>query len=254
MENYSATKSQLLSVELPKETKSYKPVSHQELIDITLESIYSSGFTVNTETYRSAKDGKVANARYTIKDVRDSEMELQVGWQNSYDKSLSLKYAIGTKILICENGCVSGDYGNFKKKHVGEIQKFTPAAIIEYIKKAGDVFSQIQKQREEMKKIELDSRTRAELIGRMFIEEDFITSTQLNIIKNQLNAPIYDYGCENSLWETYQFTTQGMRDVHPSIWMENHMKAHNFFVKEADLISPKSLEFKLEQVPQLQLF
>lgn len=253
MENYKSTKDYLINVEVPKESRTYKPVSHQELIDITLESIYSSGFSVKKEIYRSAKDGNVANGRYTIKDIRDSEMELEIGFQNSYDKSLSLKYAIGTKILICENGCVSGDYGSFKKKHVGEIQKFTPAAIIEYIKRSGDVFSQIQKQREAMKNIELNTRTRAELIGRMFIEENFITSTQLNIIKNQLTDPVYDYKSENSLWETYQFTTQGMRDVHPTIWMENHMKAHNFFVNEAGIISPKATEFTLHSVKQLEL-
>ena len=44
--------------------------------------------------YSSAREGKVANGKFTIKNVADSEMQLQIGWQNSYDRSMSLKFAI----------------------------------------------------------------------------------------------------------------------------------------------------------------
>jgi hypothetical protein len=124
---YEATKAMLINTELPEQTRTYKPVSHEQLIDLTLESIYQAGFELQTELYSSARNGNVANGRFAIKNVADNEMQLQIGWQNSYDKSLSLKFAIGTKIFICNNGSVSGDYGAFKKKHQGEIQTFTPA-------------------------------------------------------------------------------------------------------------------------------
>ena len=90
-----------------------------------------------------------------------------------------------------------------------------------------------------MKNIEISSKVRAELIGRMFIEEQFITSTQLNIIADNLRFPEYDYKSPNSLWELYQFTTQSMRDIHPTLWMENHINAHKFFVNESGLLQIK---------------
>lgn len=252
-ETYNTTKELLINTELPEETKSYKPVSHSQLIDLTLESIYKSGFELQSEMYSSAKEGKVANGRFTIKNVCDSEMQLQIGWQNSYNKSLSLKFAIGSRIFICENGCVSGDYGAFKKKHQGEIQTFTPNAIIEYIKRAGDVFKKMQEQREAMKNIEVDRKVQAELIGRMMIEKQFIESTQMNIIKRELDKPTHDYGCENSLWELYQFTTFSMKDTHPSLWMNNHIDAHEFFVEASGLLVPKT-EILVSDYKQLELF
>ena len=97
---YQTTKYFLTGTELPRETKSYKPVSHGQLIDLTLESIHQAGFVLDSESYSSAKDGKVANGRFAIRNVADKEMQLQIGWQNSYDKSLSLKFAIGTRIFI----------------------------------------------------------------------------------------------------------------------------------------------------------
>ena len=253
MENYNTARGMLLIAPVPQQTKSYKPVSHEQLMDLTLESIYQAGFTLDQELYTSARDGKVANGKFTIKNVADTEMQLQIGWQNSYDKSLSLKFAIGTKIFICANGCVSGDYGAFKKKHVGEIQTFTPQAITEYIKHAGDAFTKMQGEREIMKTIELDRRTQAELIGRMIIEEKFIESTQLNIIRGELDKPTHDYGSANSLWELYQFTTYSMKQVHPSLWMNNHINAHSFFTEASGIITSKQ-EIILSVVNQLELF
>ena len=229
---YNTTKQTLLNAPIPQQTRTYKPVSHAQLMDLTMQGIEKAGFTLDREMYSAARDGAIANGRFTIRNVMDKEMQLEVGWQNSYDKSLTLKFAIGTRIMVCQNGCVFGDYGAFKKKHVGEIQTFAPNAITEYIKGAGDVFRRMQEQRDRMKEIEVSRRTQAELIGRMMLEEQFIQSTQVNIISREINKPTFDYGAPGSMWELYQFTTQAMRETHPSLWMDNHIKAHNFFVNE----------------------
>jgi hypothetical protein len=253
----SDVKNYLLKTELPTETKSYKPIIHQQLIDLTLESIHKAGFTLDKELYSTAKNGNIGNGRYTISNVADSEMQLQIGWQNSYDKSLSLKFALGTQVLICENGCVSGDYGAFKKKHQGSIQTFAPNAIIEYIKAAGEAFEKMQKERNRMKEIELTKRTKAELIGRMIIEEEFIQSTQLNIIEKEIKIPTYDYKAPDTMWELYNYTTFAMKEIHPSLWMNNHIAAHNFFVNESGILIEKSPEIELvseEIFKQLELF
>jgi hypothetical protein len=238
--NYKSTRQELVKVEIPKETRTYRPISHEQLIDLTLNSIVGAGFKLQDERYMSARDGQIANGRFKIGSVADSEMCLEIGWQNSYNKQLSLKFAIGAHIFICENGAVSGDMGSFKKKHQGSVQEFTPVTITEYIKRAGDVFAQLQKDREAMKQVEVSDRLKAELIGRMFIEEEFITSTQLNAIARSLKAPEFDYNAPNSMWELYQFTTQSMREIHPTLWMENHIKAHDFFTRESGIITPKA--------------
>ena len=168
MDTFNTTKELIMNTPVPVQTRTYKPVSHSSLIDLTLDSISKAGFTLDKETYSSAVDGQIANGRFSISNVADSEMQLQIGWQNSYNKQLTLKFAIGTRILVCQNGCVSGDFGAFKKKHVGEIQTFTPGAIIDYIKSAGETFTLMQKQREQMKQIEITRRTKAE-IGRAHV-------------------------------------------------------------------------------------
>jgi hypothetical protein len=249
---YNTTKELITSVPVPAQTRTYKPVSHSQLIDLTLNGIEKAGFTLDNEMYSSANIGQIANGRFSISNVADSEMQLQIGWQNSYDKSLTLKFAIGTRIFICQNGSVSGDFGAYKRKHVGEIQSITPQKITDYISQAAETFTIMQQQREQMKQIEVTRRTKAELIGRMLIEKSIITSTQVSLITKELQAPTFDYGAKDTLWELYQFTTQALKETHPAAWIPKHMAAHNFFVNESGaIVSP--LRMDVSQVPTMSV-
>lgn len=141
---------------------------------------------------------------------------------------------------------MSGDYGAFRKKHEGDVQEFAPLKIVEYIKAAGDAFLKMQKDREAMKLVQIDKRVTAELIGRMIIEQQFIESTQLNIIERELKHPTFDYSASGTLWELYQHTTFSMKEVHPSLWMRNHMQAHDFFVNAAGELKGKLINVGFE--------
>jgi hypothetical protein len=254
IKTYQVPQSKLLAVVPPTDTRTYKAISHGQLIDLTLEGIHGSGFQLGKQTYSMAREGNVANGHYTITDVADSEMQIQIGWQNSYNKSLTLKWAMGVHIFICANGAISGDMGAFKRKHQGSIQEFTPQAIAEYIKTAAEVFVGMQKQRDQMKQIEMTKRATSEILGRMVIDDQIITTTQLNIIKRELEKPTHDYGAANSMWEVYQFVTFSMKELHPSLWMDNHIHAHDFFVNEAGIYVAKAKEIVLpDPIDKFQL-
>ncbi len=237
--SYKSTRHDLMSVPLPTETKTYKPVSHTELIGLTEASIAAAGFEIASVEYSMAKDGNVANAIYVLKSsASDPDMALMIAWQNSYDKSLTLKFAIGAQVFICANGCVSGTLGSFKRKHTGEIQTFAPQAITDYIKRSVTTFDNLKLEKDLMSSIPIDKRQTAELIGRLIIEENLITPTQMNTIRRQLTHPTYEYGAPGSLWELYQFTTFALKDCHPSLWMDTHLAVHDFFVNASFTIIP----------------
>jgi len=220
---YSTTRGMIMTAEVPQQTRTYKPITHSSLIDLTINSIEKAGFTLDKETYSMAQGGAIANGQFSIRNVADKEMQLQIGWQNSYNKSLSLKFAIGARIFICQNGMVHGDMGSFKKRH-----------------------------------IEMTKRVKAELIGRMLIEEQFISSTQMNIMARELESPTHDYGAPDSMWELYNYATFAMKELHPSIRMNNHIKAHNFFVNESGVFVNTTVQQEAIILPaelvQLEMF
>jgi hypothetical protein len=88
----------------------------------------------------------------------------------------------------------------------------------------------MQLERVVMKQIELSKRDKAELLGRLFLEEELISTMQMNIIAKEIEAPTFDYGAPNSVWELYQHTTYAMKETHPRMWISDHIKAHNFFI------------------------
>ena len=251
---YGTPKATLIAVPLPLETKTYKPVSHERLIDLTLEGLHTAGLTLTKESYTSTNYGNVANASYEIGNIDDDEMSLCISWRNSYDKSMSLSFIIGALVKVCGNGMMkSQGLGFFKQKHWGAIQTLTPNTISEYLKGAGEMFQQLQMEREHMKEIELTRTTQAELIGRMFIEEQFIKSTQLNVVKHELQHPTHNYGDPNSLWSLYQYTTFAMREDHPSLMIQDHLDAHKFFSTQfSEEVTPLILPVK-ERSPYVQL-
>lgn len=127
---------------------------------------------------------------------------------------------------------VRGDLGTFKSKHQGEIQTVTPKILTEYISQAGDTFDKMLIEKKRMQEIEVTKKTTAELLGRMYIEEGIITSTQLNIIKNELVKPTFDYGHPGSLWELYNHTTLSLKSANPTFWLQQQIDNHQFFTQE----------------------
>ena len=240
---YTETAQRLIEIPIPQETRTYKPVTYKELIDNTLNAIHKSGFSLEKQIYGMKTDGMVATGRYLIKGIEDDDMQLQIAWTNSYDKSKSLKYNIGVEILVCSNGMMGFEgIGHFTKRHTSDIQIITPNVITEYIKTSGDIFTNLQATREEMKQVEIERRDLHELLGRMFFEESFLGSKELNIIKRELSIPTHDYVSKGSLWELYQFTTFALGGAHPTRWMQDHLKAHIFFYKLLKDIKNEKIE------------
>lgn len=238
IKSYTVTKRELINTPVVEQTRTYRPVSHEQLMDITLESIHQAGFSLDKEYYSGCRNNQVANGKYTITNVADRDMQIQIGWQNSYNRQISLKFALGVHIFICGNGCVSGDMGAFKRKHQGDVQEFTPKYITEYIKTAGDVFVQMQTERDVLKNIEIDRHIAAQLVGQMYLENQIIESTQMNIIKREFDSPTFDYNASNSMWELMQFTTYSLKQVHPTLWLDSHVNVHKFFMEQAGIVTP----------------
>jgi hypothetical protein len=89
----------------------------------------------------------------------------------------------------------------------------------------------------------------------MIVEEGFISSSELNIIRKELQHPTHNYGAENSLWELYQHTTFSLKETHPVNWMTDHMSAHSFFVNaQGELVAKqKPANIIVQEYRQLEL-
>jgi Domain of unknown function (DUF932) len=224
-------KEQLLTAKLPKKTASYSPVPHKVIVDTILEGLYKANIKILSENYLSGRDGRQAEFQYQLQGG-DSEMNIRLIGHNSYDKRLPLRVALGGHVIVCKNGMVVGDMGTFKRKHTGNILEEFKEDMGFHIAKAGETFERMRRDRERMKEIEITKRVTSELMGRLFIEEGIVTSTQLSIIKREIENPSFDYGVEGSLWNAYNAVTVSLKDAVPAQNMKQHIQLHDFIQKE----------------------
>lgn len=226
----------LYSAVLPPKTDSYTPISHKFIDESTKKVLKEMGFTISKIHYRSSTDGRVGQAEYHLNYGNDPEMGLMVAWQNSYNKLVSFKYAVGAHVFICSNGCVAGDIGAYRRKHTGTADEDATSTIVSYLSSAKNIFEKLVEDREKLKKIDLTPTRMAEIMGRMFIEKEIITSTQINIMKRELEKPTYDYGVPvNNAWSLYNFATFAFKEDSPRNWMNRHIDLHGFFAETFDL-------------------
>jgi hypothetical protein len=84
-----------------------------------------------------------------------------------------------------------------------------------------------------MKTIIVDDKTRAELVGRLYFEEDLLNTEQLTLIKHQMHSPKFDYNADTkSLWALYNHITLSLHKSHPKDWLDHQRLVHWFFTQE----------------------
>lgn len=228
--NHEVTEDFLFRVPIPAATESYVPVRHSTIVEEIQNQLISKGLVISNKKYRAADNGEKAYGEFLLT-TGNSEMGLMLAFQNSYDKSLTVKLAAGASIFICSNGAVRGDILTFKRKHTGSVSEELNYYIEVAINGLEENFRNLERDFARLKEIEITKRISAELIGRMYVEEDIIKSTQLNIIKRELEHPSYEQFISPTAFNLYQHVTHSLKSAHPSDLITTHVGVHNFFTE-----------------------
>lgn len=213
--------------EYPARTDTYVPILHKDLAELVLEQGDKQCFAVRNTDYSVAKNGNIMRGIFAfIGD--DPAMDMQIGIVNSYDKSRTVTIGLGSQVFICQNGMVSADY-TMKRKHTGSVEEDIKFMIEESVKKLYDEYRRNIEVRNRLFEIEVSKSKYAELIGRMFIEEDIITSTQLNIVKREFNeSKLFP---EPTAWSMYNHVNQALKSGHPADYITQHVNLHKFMLE-----------------------
>lgn len=230
----TTTKEHLISAPLPTyEGDSYTVIPHEFVIKEALTSLGSQGFEIKNETYRCNHNADIAQGIYYLNYADDEEMGMMFAWSNSYNKTMKFKCAIGGYVFICSNGMVRGDMGSWGRKHTGSADQETIDTIHSQIINAKSYYTQLVHDKENMKQIILSDKATAELVGRLFVEQELLNTEQLSIIKQEIKNPSYQYsGDKNSLWHLYNHVTHSIKKSHPKDWLDHQRLTHWFFTQE----------------------
>ena len=221
----------LIDVALPNHASTYTVISHKSVMDLSTEALEDAGFSITAENYRATHDGNIASAIYTLNFGDDPELSMMFAWSNSYNKQMRFKCGVGAIHSVNNTSLVCGDMGSWARKHTGSADTETKETIEEQVKLAKMYYDQLVSDKEAMKKINLDVRKQAQLLGMLFAEHDILTTEQASMIKQQMSRPTYKCSTPGTLWEFYNFVTIALQQSHPKTWMEDQRVLH-WFVSE----------------------
>lgn len=212
---------------LPIKTKSYTPISHGSIIKNIENTCADNNLSIVDRSYQFNDSLSQVTGKYTLS-LDDGEAGAMLAWQNSYDKTMSVKFAAGASVFVCSNGMVSGEYA-MARKHTGS----SDVELLHFIKKSLDSsvdnFNKVIQMKEEMKTIILSESSLYELIGGIFLENEVLRMEQLSFIKKEYNNPTYNYGVgKNNLWNIYNLCTDAIeRKSHPSLYLTQNQAVTN---------------------------
>ena len=240
---------------LPNHGKSYTVVSHKEVIENTKKLLEDSGFTIRRELYRANMNAQVAQGVYhiypsqSINDniVNENELGMMFAWTNSYDKSTKFQCAIGAYVMVCSNGMMCGDMMNFKRKHTGSAGHDIVMQLSNQIKNGEKHYTRILNDRDSLKNVTLTNREQSELLGRLFADDEIITSSQVSIIKKEMKKPSFNYDClDDNAWAFYNHVTHSLKVSPPRDWMQDSQNFHDFMMNEVVAKQPVSAKSDLD--------
>ena len=238
------TEEQLMPCQITYEGKDYSPVTHRQVIETLDEYLYKNNFKVKGKEYLAASNGQMAIGKVFI-DYPDSKNGYMLAWKNSLNGMMSFGIASGSYTFICSNGAVYGDVSSYKRRHVGTANTEILLEIESACSKLEETMRVHIERREMMKQIEISTKVRAELIGRMYFEDNLLQAEQLGILKGQIENPSFDYEAPGSAWELFQNCTFATRESRPILWHKQHQNLGDWFVNEFGLLVPKTEEVEV---------
>lgn len=227
----AVTRADLNLIPLPEATESYTPVSHYQLTEriATISRDLLNGYTMVGEQYALARDGKQMFAYLQFKNGA-TDMGLALGYRNSYDRSMSVAFAMGASVFVCDNLALTGDI-TVMRKHTKNVWNALEDSLIATIYRSQQNFQQIVCDAETMKAQELGDRRAYEMMGFLFGEE-IISPRQITVVRDQWHKPKHEDFRPRTAWSFYNACTEALKSCPPTAAMEKHIELHKIMTEQ----------------------
>jgi hypothetical protein len=226
----------------PAKTASYTPVSHKLIIETIKSEVEKRGLKILKADYRTGFGGDRVIGMYQLIDPSEKpekgvdRLVRTIAFRNSTDKSMSFGVGGGATVFICSNGMFSADM-TFVKKHVGDLDEIVVEKIVWVMDGLEVEFERLKELRKRLKEKRISKRIQAELVGRLIIQEELLTATQISVLRDQRENSKYFKG--NSAWALYNNVTEALKTTKPTHYHKQHQQVTRFFDKEFKVRKPR---------------
>ena len=200
----NVSEQEVFSVPAVPYTKTFHPVHHAEVIRAIKEAIGVVGMEIVKSEYVLGQDGMKMFGVYDLSQDT-SELSWSIGIRNSMNKSMSLGITAGTRVFVCENLCLSGEFLAFRKHTNGlDAEELTYLAY-RSMRNMIPKLTAFQKWHQDLRNYPL-TELEAKILLVEIMANSVIPASKFHEF-NGLYAKVYD----DSLWGFHEATTEVLR-------------------------------------------
>lgn len=210
----------------------WQGVQHGELVGLVVNQLKQRGYDIATEKHCIARDGAMLLSGFNFKATPKNIIvpdgtELSLALLHSNDGGHALKLAAGLRVMICDNGVVSGEYVS-RRKHT------TGLYLTDHIRHALNSYQVMA-----VKQNEPISRMRAVKVKRYndhlinMADTGVLPWSMLQHVHNERKDPQHDDFCDDSVWSFYNHVNAVVKDrvKNPETQVETLLNAFRYAEK-----------------------
>lgn len=215
----------LTAVPLPRATRTYAPVAHQDLAE-GIQKVASDllvEFSHDSSRYGLARDGNQLFGVHTFKNA-STELGLSIAFRNSYDRSMAVGMAFGASVFICDNLALQGNIVVLRK-HTSLIGEDLEELIVTNVYRSRMAFKQVVADANGMKEVTVNDDEAYATLGRLFGHR-ILKPRQLRVAYGQWHRPRHKEFQPRTLWSLYNAATEALKSSPPAAVLERHTQLH----------------------------
>lgn len=233
---------ELLKEPVALKTSTYSPISHGEIHETIMNLSAENHFNVDNVAVK-AKHPRNCIVTYNLTDMlkeqKEKEIGIKIGFKNSYDKTVSFGFAIGSEVFICTNGMVSGEYTIKKQHRMNDLNIYVKDLIREHFFKVREEHSKNLVLANTLKGENINVADAKKLIGGLFMNGNILTNAQLRKMSDQCyESKTFKTFADNdtiTCWDLYNHGTEALKTAANRNYFAKHVEYNNFFKNEFGL-------------------
>ena len=242
-----STEMDVRMVPVPETTRSYTPMPHGDLID-TIEvqlKHHMPQYNIHSKQFGLAREGQQMFGMISLKKELDPEyveveivdpddnLDISIGFRNSYDKSMSVGVVGGAKVFICDNMMMTSDAVKIMKRHTKNVLREFDYMLYTSIPELQNQFVNLIEAKNKLDRVEIDHEHGYEFLGRMFGHK-LLTPVQMSGAVEDWRNPNFEVFKDRTAWSLYNAATWGLKKGSPSLAMSRYCNAHDWFMENLD--------------------
>jgi hypothetical protein len=206
------TREELSALPVPEETRTFKPISHSDLIEKIVETLWYRRMTIVRDEYAVSQDGMKLFGLLEM-DLEYKGVRFAIGIRNSNDKSMRVAMVAGYKVTVCDNMMLQGDFQPLLAKHSKNFALEDGLSIAcDRIQRNIDKLHQEINRKQERT---IEARDAKSLLYTAFTDGRFPISLFRAIHREFFIAPSYEEFKGSTMWSLENAFTTAFKKLNP---------------------------------------